>query len=105
MNAFYWSILIVCAPIIGWIMGRIFPLSRTDATPEDRKRDIMRNVIPAFIWLPYVLWCTDGVIRWALLIAITLLYLSMIVSSKMSPPGPKRLTLKMLHPMAGNAPV
>jgi len=86
MTTFHWSILIVSAPIIGWLIGRFVPLSRPGATPEDRERDIMRNLIPAFFWLPYVLWCTYGLSRWALLISITLLYFSMIVSTKRANP-------------------
>ena len=73
-------LLAVCPALVGWVIGWIFPMSRPDATPEERKQDILRNLAPAGIWIATAFLFPSGSLRWTFLAAIVLLYAAMIVS-------------------------
>lgn len=79
---FYQIAIVVLAPAVGWVFATLFPMSRADATPEERRHDVARNIVPVVIWLPLAFMFPAGAMRWTSLLATVLLYAAVFVAGR-----------------------
>ena len=77
--------LILVAPLIGLVIGRLLRSRLAAVRPEVRKQSTRVLLMSALPWLPFAFICLSGAVRVAFLAFIVLLYFTVITSARRLP--------------------
>jgi len=77
--------LILVAPLIGLVLGRLLRSRLAGVRPEVRRQSLAALLLSALPWLPFAFICLSGPIRMAFLAFIVLLYFTAIAAARRLP--------------------
>jgi len=75
-------ILVLGAPLGGFLIGRLLRPKFAGFSPADRKKCLAVLAMSALPWLPFAFICLSGVVRFAFFAAIALFYFAIIASAR-----------------------